>query len=199
VLTFRTSLVLAVFTVLAAPPVFGTTAQPATNSKPVTHTAHTHSAKTNSTKTHAAQAHPAQTHTAQTHTAQAHTAQAQGSQTAHTTHKGKSRGRRPRGQQVMEPGRITEIQQALIREHYLSGEANGQWDERTKAAMTKYQADQGWQTKLLPDARALKKLGLGPDYSNAINAKEATFVEPPPASTIPPTLAAGFAAAAGVK
>jgi peptidoglycan hydrolase-like protein with peptidoglycan-binding domain len=99
----------------------------------------------------------------------------------------------------MEPGRITEIQQALIREHYLSGEANGQWDERTKAAMTKYQADQGWQTKLLPDARALKKLGLGPDYSNAINAKEATFVEPPPASTIPPTLAAGFAAAAGVK
>ena len=99
----------------------------------------------------------------------------------------------------MEPSRITEIQQALIREHYLSGEANGQWDERTKAAMTKYQADQGWQTKLLPDARALKKLGLGPDYSNAINAKAASFGDPPPASTIPPTIAAGFAAAAGVK
>lgn len=198
-LTFRTSLVLAVFTALAAPPVFGTTAQPATNSKPVTHTTQTHSAKTNNTKTHAAQAHTTQTHTAQAHTAQAHTTQAQGSQTAHTARKGKYRGRRPRGQQVMEPSRITEIQQALIREHYLSGEANGQWDERTKAAMTKYQADQGWQTKLLPDARALKKLGLGPDYSNAINAKEATFIEPPPASTIPPTLAAGFAAAAGVK
>ncbi len=37
--------------------------------------------------------------------------------------------------------------------------------------MQKYQADQGWQTKLMPDSRALKKLGLGPDYSNAINAK----------------------------
>ncbi len=27
--------------------------------------------------------------------------------------------------------------------------------------MQKYQADQGWQTKLMPDSRALKKLGLG--------------------------------------
>lgn len=99
----------------------------------------------------------------------------------------------------MEASRITEIQQALIREHYLSGEANGVWDERSKSAMQKYQADQGWQTKLLPDARALKKLGLGPDYSNAINAKNAAYAEPPPISTIPPTVAAGFATAAGVK
>jgi peptidoglycan hydrolase-like protein with peptidoglycan-binding domain len=99
----------------------------------------------------------------------------------------------------MEPGRITEIQQALIREHYLTGEANGEWDERTKAAMLKYQSDHGWQTKLTPDARALKKLGLGPDYSNAINAKNSTFAEPPPVSTIPPTVSSGFAVAAGVK
>jgi len=99
----------------------------------------------------------------------------------------------------MEPSRITEIQQALNREHYLSGEANGVWDERSKAAMQKYQADQGWQTKLMPDARALKKLGLGPNYSNAINAKNATFTEPPPISTIPPAVTAGFATAAGVK
>jgi peptidoglycan hydrolase-like protein with peptidoglycan-binding domain len=99
----------------------------------------------------------------------------------------------------MEPGRVTEIQQALIRAHYLSGEANGKWDERTRATMQKYQADQGWQTKLMPDARALKKLGLGPDYSNAINAKNATFAEPPSASTIPPTISDGFAEAAGVK
>jgi hypothetical protein len=99
----------------------------------------------------------------------------------------------------MDPARVTEIQQALIREHYLSGEANGQWNETSKAAMQKYQADQGWQTKLLPDARALKKLGLGPDYSNAINAKSASFAEPPPASTIPPAVSEGFAAAAGVK
>ncbi len=117
----------------------------------------------------------------------------------HANHKSKSRSRRPRGQQAIEPSRVIEIQQALIREHYLTGEANGNWDEATKAAMTKYQADQGWQTKLLPDARALKKLGLGPDYSNAINAKNSSFADPPPASTIPPEQSAGFATAAGVK
>jgi hypothetical protein len=65
--------------------------------------------------------------------------------------------------------------------------------------MQKYQADQGWQTRLMPDSRALKKLGLGPDYSEAINAKSATFADPPPVSTIPASQAAGFAAAAGTN
>jgi peptidoglycan hydrolase-like protein with peptidoglycan-binding domain len=115
------------------------------------------------------------------------------------SHKGHiaSRKQRLRGQQVIEPSRVTEIQQALIREHYFSGEANGQWDATTQAAMQKYQADQGWQTKLMPDSRALKRLGLGADYSTAINAKTASFAEPPPISTIPAPQAAGFAAAAG--
>jgi peptidoglycan hydrolase-like protein with peptidoglycan-binding domain len=101
------------------------------------------------------------------------------------------------GQQAIEPARVTEIQQALIREHYFNGEANGQWDTSTQAAMQKYQSDQGWQTKLMPDSRALKKLGLGADYSTAINAKTATFAAPPPISTIPAPQAAGFAAASG--
>jgi hypothetical protein len=103
------------------------------------------------------------------------------------------------GQQAIEPARVTEIQQALIREHYLTGEANGKWDATTEAAMQKFQADQGWQTKLMPDSRALKKLGLGPDYSNAINARDSSFGEPPPASSIPPVQSAGFAEAAGVN
>lgn len=94
---------------------------------------------------------------------------------------------------------MVEIQKALIREHYLDGEANGNWDATTQAAMQKYQSDQGWQTKLLPDSRALKKLGLGPDYSGAINAEGSSFTPPPPAATIPPSQAAGFAAAAGVN
>jgi hypothetical protein len=194
VLSYRTSLALAVFTALVLPPTFGTTIQPATSSKPAPH-----ATQAQPTKTHTAQTHTTQTHTAQSHSAQAHTAQAHSTQATHGTRKGKSKGRRPRGQQVMEPGRVTEIQQALIRVHYLSGEADGKWDERTKSAMQKYQADQGWQTKLTPDARALKKLGLGPDYSNAINAKNANFTEPPPASTIPPAISDGFAEAAGVK
>jgi peptidoglycan hydrolase-like protein with peptidoglycan-binding domain len=103
------------------------------------------------------------------------------------------------GQQAIDPERVTEIQQALIREHYLNGQANGEWDSATVAAMQKYQADQGWQTKLTPDSRALKKLGLGPDYSKAINAKDSSFGEPPPASTIPPVQSQGFAAAAGIN
>jgi len=65
--------------------------------------------------------------------------------------------------------------------------------------MQKYQADQGWQTKLMPDSRALKKLGLGPDYSNALNAKNSNFASPPSTSSIPATQTAGFTAASGVN
>jgi peptidoglycan hydrolase-like protein with peptidoglycan-binding domain len=103
------------------------------------------------------------------------------------------------GQQAIEPARVTEIQQALIREHYLTTPADGRWDSTTEAAMQKYQSDQGWQTKLMPDSRALKKLGLGPDYSTAINAKTATFADPPPVSTIPPERTAGFMQGSGVN
>jgi len=109
------------------------------------------------------------------------------------------KGHKMHGQQAIDPARVTEIQRALIREHYLDGEASGQWDATTEAAMQKFQADQGWQTKLMPDSRALKKLGLGPDYSGAINSKDASFTPPPPASTIPADQSAGFAAAAGVS
>jgi peptidoglycan hydrolase-like protein with peptidoglycan-binding domain len=103
------------------------------------------------------------------------------------------------GQQAIDSARVTEIQQALIREHYLTGEANGKWDSTTLAAMQKFQADQGWQTKLMPDSRALKKLGLGPDYSHAINASGASFSDPQAANNLPAAQAAGFAAASGVN
>jgi peptidoglycan hydrolase-like protein with peptidoglycan-binding domain len=106
---------------------------------------------------------------------------------------------RVRGQQVIEPERVTQIQQALIREHYLSGETNGKWDATTQAAMQKYQADQGWQTKLMPDSRALKKLGLGPDYSGAINAKDGNFAAPSAASSNSSPQASGFIAASRVN
>ena len=120
-----------------------------------------------------------------------------------TTHKstthGKGTAHKARGQQAIDPERAAKIQEALIREHYLTGEATGNWDASSVAAMQKYQADHGWQTKLTPDARALKVLGLGPDYSGAINAKGANFVAPPPASSIPGDQAAGFATASRVS
>ena len=58
--------------------------------------------------------------------------------------------------------RATEIQQALIKKGYLSGEPSGVWDSESASAMQKFQGDNGWQTKITPDSRALIKLGLGP-------------------------------------
>jgi hypothetical protein len=118
---------------------------------------------------------------------------------AHSLHKAAPKSHKLHGQQAIDPARVTEIQQALIREHYLTTDANGKWDVTTEAAMQKYQADQGWQTKLMPDSRALLKLGLGPDYSTAINAKNSSFAPPPPVTTNPTPQVNGFTAAAGVS
>ena len=67
------------------------------------------------------------------------------------------------GQRQIDPERTRQIQTALIAKNYLSGEATGEWTPDTEAAMQKFQADNGWQTKLMPDSRALIKLGLGPN------------------------------------
>ena len=63
---------------------------------------------------------------------------------------------------VMPAERATEIQTALIKQGYLTGEPTGTWNAQSVAAMQKLQADNGWQTKITPDSRALIKLGLGP-------------------------------------
>ena len=126
--------------------------------------------------------------------------------TATTSHTSRShklshssrRTRRGRGQQAIDPERVTQIQQALIHEHYLTGDPNGSWDSTTVSAMQKYQADHGWQTKLMPDSRALKSLGLGPDYSTALNASGSSFATPPSSAT-PPPQNSGFIAASGVN
>lgn len=106
---------------------------------------------------------------------------------------------RVRGQAAIQPERVTEIQQALIHAHYMSGDPSGKWDTSTVAAMQKYQADHGWQTKIMPDARALVKLGLGEDYSDAINAKNLSLATAPSSAAIPPDQEAGFAAASGAS
>jgi hypothetical protein len=80
-----------------------------------------------------------------------------------------------RGQAAPDADRTREIQTALIREHYLSGEASGSWNTQTRDALTKYQADHGWQTKLVPDSRALIKLGLGPSHEGLLNPDTAAI------------------------
>lgn len=73
------------------------------------------------------------------------------------------------GQQNIDSGRAREIQTALIREKYMDGEPTGKWDQTTKDALTRFQADRGWQTKVLPDSRALIELGLGPKHEGIVN------------------------------
>jgi peptidoglycan hydrolase-like protein with peptidoglycan-binding domain len=82
------------------------------------------------------------------------------------SHRIKHRIAHPIGQRGIAPERATEIQNALIRKNYLTGSPSGQWDAQTEAAMQKYQADHGWQTKLTPDSRALIALGLGPSTAS---------------------------------
>lgn len=82
---------------------------------------------------------------------------------------------RRHGQQAIDSDRTREIQAALIREHYLDGEATGIMDQRTKEALTKFQNDNGWQTKIVPDSRALIKLGLGPSRDGLLNPDSAAL------------------------
>src|SRR5271157_211785 len=74
--------------------------------------------------------------------------------------------------------RTRQIQEALIRDHYLTGEPTGSWDQTTKDAMTRYQEENGWQTKSTPDSRALIKLGLGPDKKGLLNPDTAVMSSP---------------------
>lgn len=85
---------------------------------------------------------------------------------------------RNRGQKTITDDRTREIQSALAREGYFDGEPTGEMDQQTKASLQKYQADNGWQTKIIPDSRALIKLGLGPDQSNVINPATAALASP---------------------
>jgi hypothetical protein len=73
----------------------------------------------------------------------------------------------PAGPREIDSERATQIQAALIKSGYLAGTPSGHWDAQSEAAMQKLQGDQGWQTKLTPDSRALILLGLGPDTGQA--------------------------------
>ena len=117
------------------------------------------------------------TPTAKPKTKNAHVTKAHSS----SNHSGKSSKKsasRARGQRGIDEQRTMEIQNALIHEHYLSGGPSGTWDEATRDAMTRYQAANGWQTKLTPDSRALIKLGLGPDHKGLLNPETANIPSP---------------------
>ena len=94
-----------------------------------------------------------------------------------TSKKGK-RSKRVRGQQKIDTERTHQIQEALIKKKYLSGQPSGKWDASTEAALRKFQADNGWQNKTVPDSRALIKLGLGPNHDHLLNPESAMTTTP---------------------
>jgi hypothetical protein len=117
-----------------------------------------------SSTTSAKKAHTTVHHTSSKRTKTSSGHQASLHHTSYSSHHYKSKHHHATitGQRVMDSQRAMEIQQALIQAHYLNGSPTGQWDADTQAAMVKYQTDNGWQTKITPDSRALIKLGLGP-------------------------------------
>ena len=138
------------------------------------------SAATKSKKAHStsatSKAHKASTTHASSHSKTAlHTTSHSTSSHSKSSKKGKkvAKSWKNRGQHGIQSDRTREIQEALIRQNYLNGDATGVWDDRTKEAMRKFQGDHGWQTKVLPDSRALITLGLGPDHSNVLNPETA--------------------------
>lgn len=86
-----------------------------------------------------------------------------------------------RGQQRPDAERTRAIQEALVRQNYLHGTLSGVWDQMTRDAMARFQEDHGWQTKMVPDSRALIALGLGPSKDGLINPETAMTSAPPDA------------------
>jgi len=108
--------------------------------------------------------------------------------TSTSAHKKSSRGKkgsRKRGQRAIDSTRARQIQEALIREHYMQGQPTGVWDSATQAAIQRYQADHGWQSKTTPDSRALIKLGLGPSPDHLLNPESAMTTPTVPAASDP--------------
>lgn len=102
-----------------------------------------------------------------------------------TTRRGKRSSKTSwrRGQQKVDAPRAKQIQEALIREHYLSGTASGNWDAATEDALRRYQGDNGWQNKTVPDSRALIRLGLGPSHDHLLNPESVMTTAPQAART----------------
>jgi len=125
-----------------------------------TSTSKTSTSKTATANSHAAAAHPTK------------------SKSTGSRRSSKSKRKTARGQQKIEPERAQAIQEALIREHYLSGAAAGTWDQASEDAMRRYQADHGWQSKTVPDSRALISLGLGPSHDHLLNPESAMTTGP---------------------
>ena len=140
-----------------------------------------HKTTGSTSKTHTA----SNTHTASTTAKSLKAAHAKSTKAG--VHKGKHSRKTVRGQQKIDGDRTQQIQEALIRQHYMNGEPSGKWDASTEDALRRFQADNGWQNKTVPDSRALIKLGLGPSHDHLLNPESAmtSATEAPHATAAP--------------
>jgi len=145
------------------------TTKPATSKKSSSATVHQQSSSTHSTGTSSAQARKT-------------SGKSSGK-------KSRRKSSRVRGQQKIDAQRAQAIQEALVREHYLKGDPTGTWNQASEDAMRKYQADHGWQSKTVPDSRALISLGLGPSKDHLLNPESAmtTVPDAPKSEGLPTT------------
>jgi hypothetical protein len=150
--------------------------------------ARTRSTTNTSGKTHNASASKS-THSSSAHKSSAHKSGGKsGSSKSNSSKSARGKGKKgggkaagkkkPRGQQEIASERTLEIQNALIRERYMNGDASGVMDQSTKSALMKFQSDNGWQTRVVPDSRALIKLGLGPSREGLLNPDSAALAAP---------------------
>ena len=62
----------------------------------------------------------------------------------------------------MQPERVREIQEALVKAGFLHEKPDGVWGSSTRDAMKQYQKQNGFTPTGLPEAKPLMLLGLGP-------------------------------------
>ena len=75
------------------------------------------------------------------------------------------------------PDRYKEIQQALVKKGYLSGEPSGVWDQQSIDALRRFQQDQKLESTGKIDSLSLIALGLGPKHETA--AAKPPAAQPP--------------------
>lgn len=93
--------------------------------------------------------------------------------------KSKKTAAKARGQKVPTPERISEIQSALARGGYYSGDPNGKFDGGTQEALKKFQESNSISPSGKLDALTLQKLGLGSPTAGVA----------PPRPSVPPASA----------
>ena len=100
-------------------------------------------------------------HTSSSGTAHSKTSAGSAKKTTGSKRSATRRSKRVKGQAAPTPERINEIQAALNKRGFYSGEPTGKWDDSSTESMKKFQSANGLNPTGKFDALTLQKLGLG--------------------------------------